>query len=497
MRLDSLFLKICIENYGKTAAIENDNEIKYGELLEMASKVSRYFTTQNITKGQHIGLIFNNQIEFICSMFGILLSGNIVVPISYNATCEEIDGIIRSCDVSACITDKKKSNLIKGIPCFDYDEAIRCECVGNNRQMKEMGDEKEVAFIFSTSGSTGVSKSVQLTHENIYESARAHSESLQLSEDDIFLVTMPFHMSHGVSNVIVSCIMSLTKIAIYKVPIIPRKMASILNKHKITIFSSVPTYMSLFSKYQSKRCEFPSVKTVIISGAKLYEKQYLEIKNIFKNADVIHTYGLTEASPRVTMMTKESDYLSSGKPVRGVEVRIVNSAGEILPTEEVGEICVKGKNVMKGYYKNDDLTRNTIVDGWLYTGDLGMFDAAGNLHIMSRKKNIIISGGQNIYPEEIEEKLLAYDNVREVVAFGYPDELYGEIVLVIMAVNSEEDFYRHDKELFEKKISSYKKPLQYIIVDNLPKTATDKIDRKKSKALGTELYSKNCLICRE
>lgn len=492
MRIEKLFIDICRKYPKRVAAIHNEKEITYQELLDNACKVSDYIEDYINMKNQNIGIIFNNQIEFIYSMFGILISGNIVVPIPHNSTENEINIIIYNCDVKLCVADENIKHCIKNIECITWDECYAHINKMSNKSIDCFGVSNEVAFIFSTSGSTGNCKAVQLTHENIIESATGHSIALGINENDRFLATMPFHTSHGVANVIVACIMSLTIIVIYRVPIIPKKMSSTINKYKITIFSSVPTYMALFIKYQNGNNDFPSVKTVIISGAKLYENLYNEIKDVFNNADILHTYGLTEASPRVSMMTRDSNILSCGKPVRGVEMRIINEDGELAITDEIGEIQVKGKNVMKGYYENDVLTNNTVVHGWLHTGDIGKIDKYGNLHVISRKKNVIINSGQNIYPEEIEEKLLSCDNVKEALVFGFPDEIYGEIVLAILSVYDKKTFLNIDKFKFEKEVPLYKKPKGYLFVDNLPKTATDKIDRKKSKEKGIELYQIKC-----
>lgn len=229
---------------------------------------------------------------------------------------------------------------------------------------------------------------------------------------------------------------------------------------------------------------FDSIEFIVISGAPVPAKLVDHLQTVFPQADIIQTYGLTEASPRVSMMDRGDRFLSCGSPISNVSIRLVDEEENEVEGAAIGEIWVKGPNVMIGYYNNTELTNATIVEGWLKTGDLGYWNESGCLILTGRKKNIIISGGINIYPEEIEEFLYSLKEVEEVMVVGVHDDLLGEVPIAFLKVCGEclIDMTALTQHC-NLHLSSYKVPRQWRIVDEIPKTKTGKLDRASTKHL--------------
>ncbi|WP_164779424.1 class I adenylate-forming enzyme family protein [Paenibacillus kobensis] len=460
----------------------------YAEVMTEAYSIASYIKKNfELELGSHVALYTNNEPLFVFAALGIQFCGYVLVPVPYSASKTEIENIINACDTKLVISKyEQPAHLNCNIPWVTAQDISHGSMPSfESISITNPTDPDQCAILLPTSGTTGHSKIVMLSHRNVLTNALEHGKKLGYTDQDSFLVTMPVHFSSTIVTQLISCMLYGTRIILISLPLLPRTAFRLFQDKAVTALSAVPTQLMHFISdfHQAKSWSaFDSIQFIVISGAAVPAKLVDNLQTVFPKANIIQTYGLTEASPRVSMMERGDSCLSCGSPIRDVSIRIVDEEENEVEGAGVGEIWVKGPNVMLGYYKNPELTNETIVDGWLKTGDLGYRNESGCLMLTGRKKNIIISGGINIYPEEIEEYLYGLKEVEEVMVVGMHDDLLGEVPIAFLKVFEEclvdVDALRKHCNLH---LSSYKVPRQWIIVDEIPKTKTGKLDRASTK----------------
>ncbi|WP_339239514.1 class I adenylate-forming enzyme family protein [Paenibacillus sp. FSL R5-0517] len=462
----------------------------YAEVMTEAYLIALYIHKNfELESGSHLALYTNNEPLFIFAALGIQFCGFVLVPVPYSASNTEIENILNASDAKLVISKSAQpAHLNCDIPWVTAQDLSQepmpaFELISLTNQ----SNPNQCAILLPTSGTTGKSKIVMLSHWNVLTNALAHGGKVGYTDQDSFLVTMPVHFSSTIVTQLISCMLYGTRIKLISLPLLPRTAFKLFQNKAVTAFSAVPTQLMHFVSdfHQTKNWSaFDSIEFIVISGAAIPAKLVDHLQTVFPHSDIIQTYGLTEASPRVSMMERGERSLSCGSPINDVSIRLVDEEENEVEGAAIGEIWVKGPNVMLGYYKNPELTNATIVEGWLKTGDLGYWNESGCLILTGRKKNIIISGGINIYPEEIEEFLYGLKEVEEVMVVGVHDNLLGEVPIAFLKVFNDclvdiDALTRHCK----LHLSSYKVPRQWRIVDNIPKTKTGKLDRASTKRL--------------
>jgi long-chain acyl-CoA synthetase len=261
---------------------------------------------------------------------------------------------------------------------------------------------------------------------------------------------------------------------------LPKQFFQIVEQERITNFNCVPSMLLMLLEYKySDKYDYSSLRYICFGGSKMPESKLKMLIEKYSAIGFVHTYGQTECSPRVSALMPQDSLLklgSVGKPIPGVRVKIINEAMEECLEDEIGQIIVSGPNVMKGYYKQPEITNDTILDGWLYTGDLGYKDKDGYLYLTGRLKNMIITSGINIYPEEIEEIILEHNSVSDVCVVGENDEILGEVPVAKVVLKSEVD-PRILIDYCKERLASYKIPVRFDYSTELPKTYNGKIVR--------------------
>ncbi|MFD2327990.1 class I adenylate-forming enzyme family protein [Cohnella sp. GCM10020058] len=450
----------------------------YSNVLVNSLKIANLLKKLKVSKEEKIGIYFDNNEEFIFSMFGILLIGGIVVPIPFHSKAQEISALIKNCDIKVCLCKNKPAEVngywINTSTIDFYNTDINLVLKDKDYTAKS----SDAAFFLSTSGSTGTPKVIMLSHQNIISNTIAHSIQVAFKRNDLFLITMPLHFSSTITTQILSCIYLKVPFLLVSVPMLPKVFFNIAESFNVSCLAAVPTFLSVLVRDNLNSVFFNKVHTLIISGSAIQNNMMEKIKLLFPNVDVLHTYGLTEASPRVTIMKRGEEKISCGFPVPGVDVEIVDKSGSTLINNSIGEIKVKGKNIMLGYYKNEYLTNTNIVNGWLLTGDLGYFDSDGRLFVVGRIKNLILTGGINVYPEEVEEFFYGINGIEEALVLGEPDEIMGEIITAHLVINDQITL-NEIKNITFRALSNYKNPRKWYLHDSLPKTLTGKIKRNQ------------------
>ncbi|MBD3922224.1 acyl--CoA ligase [Paenibacillus sp. PR3] len=462
----------------------------YAEMMTEAYSIASYIKKNfDLEAGSHLALYTNNEPLFVFAALGIQFCGHVLIPIPYSASKTEIENILNASDAKLVISKyARPAHLNSDIPWVTAQDLSQEPMPSfESISVTNQSDPDQRAILLPTSGTTGKSKIVMLSHRNVLTNALAHGQKIGYTDQDSFLVTMPAHFSSTIVTQLISCMLYGTRIILISLPLLPRTAFKLFQNKAVTAFSAVPTQLMHFISdfHQTPNWSaFDSINLIVISGAAVPAKLADHLRTVFPKADIVQTYGLTEASPRVSMMERGDRILSCGSPVSDVSIRIVDEQENEVEGAATGEIWVKGPNVMLGYYRNQALTDETVVDGWLKTGDLGYWNESGCLMLSGRKKNIIISGGINIYPEEIEEFLYGVQEIEEVIVLGVHDVLLGEVPIAFLKV-FEECLVDIDalKKHCNLHLSSYKVPRQWRIIDEIPKTKTGKLDRASTKSL--------------
>ena len=503
-------LKKQAERFPERLAVKfGDREITYRELDEMVERLAYALFKMGVKKGDKVGLWMQNIPEWVIGWFAIPRIGGVVVPMDTWYKSSEAEYILGHSESVAVITserhgkvdfigmlDEIRGNLpdLKNVIVvgnapewgMSLDDALKMgegwEKDEEYEKRKKSLDLDDVTFILYTSGTTGKPKGAMLTHYNIVQNALDTANTLRATEEDRYLVQVPFSHCFG-------CVLGITAAvnkasAIIPLPVFtPENSLKAIEENKATIVHGVPTmFIRMLEVLKTKKYDMSSMRTGIMAGAPCPVEVVKAVKSEM-NMDVLIAYGLTEASPVITMTSfDDSDELKAetvGRTIPGVCVKIVDEDRKEVPIGEMGELACRGYNVMKGYYKRPEATAETIdEEGWLYTGDLATIDKYGYVRIVGRKKEMIIVGGFNVYPREIEEYIREFDKVQDVAVAGVPDKELGEVVGA--AVIPREGVTIDPIEIVDfcyGKIASAKVPRYVIIVDELPISGRGKVQK--------------------
>jgi len=454
-----------------------------------SQKISLQINENIQTCSKCIAVFLPNSIDYAVAFYGILFSNKIVIPIDIRSKPSEIRTIIEYCEVDCIITSDNYINELKAMS-ESYAYRLMIYCIENHRfiifnqdkpciDKTNINDIDDVAIMLHTSGTTSNPKRVMLTHNNLICNVESNIESLMLSEDDRTLIVLPMCFGYCNTAQFLTHVYLGASMVIYSGMFMPSKFFETLQNQKITNCTVVPTMLLMILEYRYKEnYDINMLKYICFGGSKMPEHKLKLLINTFKNVGFVHTYGQTEASPRVTMLGPQfalSKIGSVGKPIPRVEVKVVDSTNNEVLQCVIGEIMVSGENVMKGYFKRPDLNEKIIENGWLHTGDLGYFDSDGFLYIVGRKKNMIISGGINIYPEEIEEVIMNHPNVKDVCVISEQHELLGEMPIARVVLR--ENVFTDLSNFCRKRLADYKIPFRFDFVDKIDKTYNGKVKR--------------------
>ncbi len=505
--------------------IFEDRRITYKELNEKVDQFASGLVKLGIEKGDRIGLWMSNYPEWVIAYFGIAKAGGIVVPMNTRYKTHEVKYILNNsqakgiimCDTFVGIDFLEMINKVKGdLPSLEHiivfgepEEDMRgfyeiCE-MGKDwendttlQKRRKSLDPDECVFILYTSGTTGAPKGAMLSHNNIGTNARDVTGVLKTTEEDKFLLAVPFFHCFG-------CVMGILGSIVYGASMVPmvvfkaEKAMELVEQEDISILYGVPTMFVLeLEAYRKYKYDVDSLRTGIMAGAPCPEEVMEGVMNEM-GCNVSIAYGLTEASPVITM-TRFDDSLEKrvktvGKPLPDIEVKIADDRHNEVPVGTRGELACRGYNVMLGYYKMPDKTEQAIDDeGWLYSGDLAMEDEDGYYIITGRKKDMILVGGFNVYPREIEEFLFTHPKIQNVSVIGVPDDVFGEVVMVYAIPKDGVDLKPEEIVRFcEDEIANFKVPRYVKIVDEMPMTASGKIQKFKLREEAEKLVKEGAL----
>ena len=488
----------------RVALFENKEKITYRELKEKIDIVAGFLYGLNVKKGDKVAILLKNCKEYIYFLFAVQKLGAIPVPINTFLKHEEIEHILNHSEAVVLITEKEFDKKIKNIKVFNYLKYFiwKDKVVYNGKQfsMNDVWENKsflnkkeelsleDTAIMLYTSGTTGNPKGVMLSYKNLISNVENIAYLGKVSHKDRFIVYLPmFHTFTLTASILLPIYLGASIVVIRSIFPFSNILKQTLLK-RVSIFLGVPEVYNALSKSKLPWYFrwFHNIRFFVSGGSALSIDTLENMKKLFPKVPLLEGYGLTECSPVISINRPENPKPSSvGPPLPDYKVKIIDDYGNELKTGEIGEIIVKGDCVMKGYYKNEEATRETIKNGWLYTGDMGYLDEDGYIYIVDRKKDLIISKGINIYPRDIEEVLNKHPNIEISAVVGKKDKTQGEIpVAFVKLVDGVKNFDEKDiKKYLKGKLADYKVPKHIYIVEDFPRNATGKILKRKLREL--------------
>jgi long-chain acyl-CoA synthetase len=482
MNLATAFTNCAEKHAQKTAVFWGEREISYAALLAQSQKVATHVQNQfGVKPGDRVALWLKNCPEFLPGIFGVLLAGGVVVPVNNFLKPAEVAFILNDSGAKGVISDaslaEAQAQVAKLLPGL---KILSAEEIGNGQS--QIADfkpaersESDLAALLYTSGTTGHPKGAMLTHGNFLHNIESCVQVLDVRADDRVVVALPqFHSFMFTVGSLLPCL-SGCGIVLIKTLHPFKSLLEEIARHRGTIMPSVPAFYRAvlavpeFGQLPLRLC--------ISGGAPLPAEVFNGFTRKF-SFPLREGYGPTESSPVATVnpIYGENRPGSVGKPIPNVELSIRDETGGELPAGATGEICIRGGNVMLGYWNQPEETAKVLRDGWLLTGDVGHRDADGYFYITDRKKDMLIVNGINVYPREIEEVIYHFPGVKEAAVIGVPDVRRGEQPVAFVAAAEGQTL--DEKALLQfirEKLADYKVPKQIILLPALPKNATGKI----------------------
>ncbi|GGL41462.1 long-chain fatty acid--CoA ligase [Phycicoccus endophyticus] len=470
----------------------NGQGVTYGQLHQMAARVAGALRAHGVEPGDRVAVILPNVPAFPVVYWGVLLAGGIVVPMNPLLKAGEIDYFFTDSGAKiAFVWPDFVAEATKGAE----NSGTRVVTTGAmGPEDFEGGDaiadptpreDDDTAVILYTSGTTGRPKGAELTHRNIHLNAHRSAEVIQeMTSDDVVMGCLPLFHVFGLTVGLNAATVAGASLAL--IPRFdPQAAIEVIEKERVTIMQGVPTmYAAILNHPGSDGMDASSLRTCASGGSAMP----LEVMKAFEEklgCMILEGYGLSETSPVASfnMPDRERKPGTIGVAIPGCEMRCVDLDGQEVPVGEVGEIAIRGDNVMKGYWNKPEATAEAIPDGWFRTGDLATMDDEGYFTIVDRKKDMILRGGMNVYPREVEEVIYQHPDVLEVAVVGMPDELLGEQVAAAVALREGSQATPEDIIAFTKeRIAAYKYPRRVWVVEALPKGPTGKILRREVRA---------------
>lgn len=467
--------------------------LTYGELDAAARGVATSLQEQGVGHNDKVSLLIPNVPEFTISYFGILYAGATVVPINVLASAVEVDYFLRDSKSKLLIAHTSFNDVgsqgakLAGVPFISAGDEGANTLAEMTKSARIEGlvqtSADDTAVILYTSGTTGKPKGAELTHSNVLMNCAFVAPRLVPIPrgEGRYLATLPLFHSFGqvvVQNASIAsggCFSLLPRFD-------AREALEIIERDRINIFAGVPTMYFGMLHYEGDRTyDLSSLEICMTGGAPMPVEVMSDFEKKF-GVTIIEGFGLSETSPIASFGTLDRPRKagSIGYPVWGVELQITDDQGNVVPNGERGEICIRGHNVMKGYLDRPEATAEAMVDGWFHSGDIGYCDEDGCYWIVDRKKDMILRGGFNVYPREVEEVLYAHPAIEEAAVIGIPNESLGEEVKAVVALVKGRSATEQELIAFcKEKLSAYKYPRSIAFMDSLPKGPSGKILKRE------------------
>jgi len=470
---------------------DDHSELTYAQFAGRVDVFASQLAAHGVRTGDVIAVILPNRVELIIAIMAAWRIGAVATPVNPTLTPSEAHHQITDSRAVIAITDSGRPR-VDGIVCLTVDDISGDELGSTTASFDDLGsvepESDDLALLIYTSGSTGRPKGVELTHANLQYMASAMATHLDLTADDHCLLVLPLFHVNAICVSVLAPLIAGGQVSITG-RFSPTRFFEDVKELRPTYFSAVPTiYALLAAQPPDLESDFSSVRFGVCGAAPISKELLDRAESRFGFA-LVEGYGLTEGTcaSACNPPTGVRKLGTVGPALPGQSIAIVDEDGHHLPVGTVGEVLISGPNVMRGYFGRPEETERTVVDGWLHTGDVGHLDVDGYLTLVDRSKDMIIRGGENIYPKEIENALATHSDVLEVAVVGAPDEVYGEVPVAYVvtypaATVGSAELLDHIRDL----VAKVKLPVAIHLVDPLPKNPVGKIDKPR---LRTELRS--------
>lgn len=484
MQMPNLLKKRAYLTPDRTAIVFNDRSITFKELYEDSVVMAGKLSAIDVKKGQFTAVLLKNHVDTVVILLALQLLGARAVMLNNRLTGKEIEWQLKDSDSLLLISEQSFSEKVSGLSKNEGVTVIGKEqleyCSFQVPKLVDEIDLEDICTIMYTSGTTGNPKGVIQTYGNHWWSATGSALNLGLQENDCWLCVMPlFHIS-GYSILMKSIIYGM-KIVLHE-KFDEEKVIADIKKEQVTIMSVVST--SLFRIIDQLEETLPSYFRCMLLGGGPASLSLLE-KCVEKDIPVFQTYGMTETTSQIVTLSPEDSFRklgSAGKPLFPSQIKIISEKEDEVEANDVGEIIVKGPNVTTGYLHRE----SDLLEGWLHTGDIGYVDDEGFLYVLDRRSDLIISGGENIYPAEIEGVLTSHPSILDAGVIGKTDSNWGAVPVAFIVLKdsiTKEEIFSFCKE----RLAKFKLPKQLYFIDEIPRNASKKIVRRELRNLLTVL----------
>ncbi|HEY6878259.1 MAG TPA: AMP-binding protein [Polyangiales bacterium] len=457
---------------------DGERNVSYAQLDALARGAAAQLAAHGLLAGDRVALSLPNGLAFLAAYFGAAYAGITVVPIPPMSSLPELRARFAQARCAALIADRTLPE------CRAIDAAALLAHEAPDAPPRELAPDA-VAMLLYTSGTTGVAKGAMITHASLvaHTAALVH-HVLRLSERDRVLATLPLTHSYGIRMTLLAPFYAGATSVLTERFALARAL-QLLEAERITWFPGVPTMFHAIAHGPAQPSAM--LRWCLSAGAPLPREVRLRAEAKL-GVPVRQGFGLTEATFSTVALPDDAGGEDTvGRPVFGVELRIVDATGKPCPPDTPGEVCVRGQNVMAGYLDEPEATGAVLRDGWLHSGDIGQLDDQGRLTIVDRIKDLIIRGGFNVYPAEVEAVLVAHPSVREAAVVGVPDERYGEDVLAVLVLHAGDTLSPEALSAFcREQLSRVKVPRLVAFVDALPTGPSGKVQRRELRRLALD-----------
>ncbi|QKV20178.1 class I adenylate-forming enzyme family protein [Oricola thermophila] len=479
----------------KPAYIHPSGVLTFAELNARVNRLINALTALGMKKGDRLGILSANYLEMVEAYGAAEKGGFIAVPLNFRYQASDVEYVANDADLFALVVQHDYAHLVEGVSIDNKfvfggegEEGNSYERLLASASAEEpaiLAAPSDIVYMMYTGGTTGRPKGVLLDHRGQIANAKSTMADAAIGPDDRLLTVMPLFHIGGKNFTTVHFHRACTNVLVPSFQ--ANDVLDLLSRHEITCVLLAPTMIKmLVDELGGKPFTSGCLKNVYYSSAPMPVALLRQAIRAFGPV-FMQFYGLTESGPSGSCLRKEDHkpdgtdeeqrrLMSAGRAMAYNEVCAFDDDGRELPRGEVGEICIRAEQVMRGYWRNDEATKETMKDGWVHSGDLGFVDEDGYIFVVGRKKDVIISGGENIYPREIEELLGHHPAIREVAVIGVPDEKWGEAVAALVVVNDGHSLSETDViDYCRENLASYKKPRQVHFREALPRSSLGKI----------------------
>ncbi len=477
------------------AVVCQGRRVTYHDLDEQVTRLSHALLEQRVRQGDKVIIFMPNVVEFVVSYFAIQRIGAIVVPVNAKFTLQEVEYVAQHADAKAILVHEAIFAAVENITVIPLkiktgqEQAgwLNYETLIQHASIQTIDcqlNEDDVSTILYTSGTTGKPKGVLFSYRNILTVAQMIAVEMEVKPESRILLMMPLTHSAPLHLFLMAGVF-VGSTNVLTPTFTPDLFIDSIEQERTTHFFGAPVaYLLTAQLPRLQTTDLSSMKWWAYGGAPLSQNEVRHLQKAFRTENLTCVYGLTEAGPNGSILFGEEHATKAGSVGRraplGAELRIINDNGEDVGVGDVGEIVIFGEGNMLGYYKDDTATKAAFIDGWLKTGDLARLDEDGYIWIVDRKKDVIFSGGVNVYPKEIEDSMLSYEGIFEVAVIGVPHPEWGETVKAVYAAKTEID-EDELKTYLEEHLAKYKVPRIFERVKALPRNASGKILKQSLK----------------